>query len=297
MPARPGGPQRAAQNPIERKFQIVHARSESRSSSFSRRSRAALEGEGLSFRLRERLLDSELASAALHPPIEGYPSPAMRSRNEQPSTPSPDAFRLIFSSIAIDDLHELWIDSLRFSGRGRVVGAFTLKSGTEAEVSPSTVTFESGIVATGGDVLLSSFVGEVSARIPHWASPEYPGNAILRIVDGGVCLNAGVSRITALSALLEDAGMPPLSSGSLSVSLDAVFEKGHGSGRFGAETRNVLVKLASSPFRFSLSAHGPLPEIDLERQRFRNASARLRRRSARTPRPFAPSPRCAATRT
>ncbi len=234
-----------------------------------------LEGSGLSFRLRERLLDSEVALAALHPPIEGYPSPAMRARVETPSQPSPKAFRLIFSSIAIEDLEELWINSLRFSGSGRVAGAFMLVSGTEAEVSPSTLTFESGIVATGGDVLFSTFSGEVAARIPRWSSPKHPGNAVLGLVDGDLCLNAAITRTSALSALFESAGGPPLASGSASVSLDAKFEKGHGNGRFGAETRNVLVKLASSPFRFSLSAHGPLPEIDLERQRFRNARARL----------------------
>ncbi|MBL8112571.1 MAG: hypothetical protein JNK60_06775 [Acidobacteria bacterium] len=234
-----------------------------------------LEGSGLSFRLRERLLDSEVALAALHPPIEGYPSPAMRARVETPSRPSPKAFRLVFSSIAIEELHELWIDSLRFSGSGRVAGAFMLVSGTEAEVSPSTLTFESGIVATGGDVLFSTFTGVVSARIPRWSSPEFPGNAVLGLVDGDLCLNAAITRTAALSALFERAGGPPLANGSASVSLDARFEKGKGNGRFGAEARNVLVKLAASPFRFSLSAHGPLPEIALEHQRFTNARGRL----------------------
>ncbi len=215
----------------------------------------------LRFRLRERLTRREAADgrARRYPQIAGFPGPPLRGERTRVGT-SERPWRAVVDSLVVSRVSEIWIDGWRWEGDASLRGGFRLDPGREAEVLASEIALARGALRFGGDTVSRALSGRVRARIPDFATRQYPGNDVWKIVSGDLDLRATLDAVPFLAGLgLPRVSVAPGTQGSFraSGSLDA--GAGAGALRAGAE---IVAAPAGRPYRTRATLDARVDRVD-----------------------------------
>ena len=209
---------------------------------------SSVQASALAFRLRERLSTTNAtpARAARLPRIEGFANPPLRGPAAGPVSPG-EPWRVVVDDLRIALVREIWIDSWRWAGEGRLQGGLFLRPGYEAEVFPSELVLERGTLNWGDEVASREMAGSVHATLPRWDTQAYPGNDVWKIVSGSVSLGGSLE---SLAFLAPGGGGPRLASGGR-VRARVHLEDGKGKARLDATAGRVALRVGSRTFRAS----------------------------------------------
>jgi hypothetical protein len=198
----------------------------------------------LGFRLRERLEKGEATPARLarYPDIVGFPHPPLRGF-PPPRVPPGDPWRVVVDDLRVGLVREIWIDSWRWRGEGRLAGGFRLRPGVEAEVLPSELSVGRGTLAWGKDAVSRETSGAVRASLPRFDTKAYPGNEVWRIIAGSASLQGSLDA----APFLSPEGDGPRFPAGGSVRLKVGVADASGSGLFVARIRDARPLVALVP--------------------------------------------------
>jgi|CXWL01.1.fsa_nt_gi hypothetical protein len=123
--------------------------------------------EGVALRLRKRPAEPrDLAREALLPPIEGMKLEPLTRQG-----PRKRAWRVRIDELEVEGLREVWLDTLRWQGRGQVSGGFTSRARESATIFPSRIEMESFTLAAGPRVLAWNLAGRFEGRSANFQLP------------------------------------------------------------------------------------------------------------------------------
>ena len=125
-------------------------------------------GNGVSFRLRQRLEKEEVSPALTDalPPIPGFADPPLRNVPLLPPTVDMSAVWSVFlENVEATNVREVWIDQYRYGGHSHVQGGFSLQPLREVTVGPAHVDVADGDVFLGKDVITSGVKGTVDCTM------------------------------------------------------------------------------------------------------------------------------------
>lgn len=121
------------------------------------------------------------------PVVAGLPEgPSPPPRADRP------AWSFAFDDVAADEIHEVWVDDWRFTGRARARGGFSVRRRQLAEVAPTTVALAGLRVEHAGAVVAEGFSGAADFRVLPWRYPGAPIADVVRSFDGDLRLGGGV---------------------------------------------------------------------------------------------------------
>lgn len=228
-----------------------------------------LRARTLSFRLRERLTPEEATPARLarYPRIEGYADPPLLPTTPPPPETAEAPWRVVIEDLEISSVEEIWIDSWKWNGKGRVTGALDLLPGREAIVGPSRLDVAAGNLRYGDSKVAGRTLGAVWCEFPRFDSRTLPGNDVWKILSGGSTLQADLESLTVLSP---DSGNPRLSGGAGSIRERIRLKDGVGSVHLSVTARDVSVRTGKRHFRGSAKIVLDAPKVD-----FRQGEASL----------------------
>jgi hypothetical protein len=219
----------------------------------------SVRAEALSFRLRERLTKAEAtpARAARFPRIAGFSDPPLLEPAARPG-PRGDPWRVVVDDLRIALVREVWIDSWRWVGEGRLAGGFYLRPGYEAEVFPSEFAAARGTLNWGDEVASRETAGSVHATLPRWDTQAYPGNEVWKIVSGAVSLGGSLDSL----AFLAPDGAGPRLTGDGSVRIRIHLQDGKGRARLDAAAGRVAMRVGARTLRGSFRLEAFASRID-----------------------------------
>jgi len=233
----------------------------------------------LGFRLRERLEREQATPARLatYPRIEGFAGPPLlatapsRSARARPApalpVPAGSPWRVVIDDLAVASVEEIWIDSWRWTGTGRVAGAFELLPGLEARVGPARVEVATGELRHGESKVAARTFGAVWCELPRFDTQVYAGNEVWKIMTGGSELRGDLASVAFLSP---GAGGPRLSGGAGSIRERIGLKSGVGKVRLWVTARDVVVRSGKRTFKGTARVDVHATDVD-----FRKASASL----------------------
>jgi len=218
----------------------------------------------LRFRLRERLTRQEATAARLarYPRIAGFADPPLVSASPAPPGTGPAPWRVVIDDLAIARVEEIWIDSWKWNGNGRVAGSFELLPGREARVGPARLEVASGALLRGDAQVAARTRGAVWCELPRFDSRTHPGNEVWKILSGGSDLRADLAGLEFLSP---DSGGPVLSGGGGSLLARVGLKNGAGDVRVSATARDATVHAGKRTFRGTAKLDLLVPMVDFPR--------------------------------
>jgi hypothetical protein len=174
-----------------------------------------VKARGVAFRLRPRVFQSEISTAATnpHPPLKGFPDPPLRVYTVKPSDGSSSRpWSVQLEGAHVDDLRELGLGAFRFQGRATIEGRMHLVPRERFEVGPLRLSLAQGGVSLGPTQMLQEMRGGLSTTfvIPSSRSED---ETVLDQLNGTVQLKANVPSLRFLNALLEGHPLPELDGG------------------------------------------------------------------------------------
>lgn len=229
---------------------------------FRRRFHATrLRGRTLRFRLRERLTPEEATAVRLarYPRIEGYADPPLLPTTPPPPEPAKGPWRIVIDDLEIAGVEEIWIDSWKWTGEGRVTGAFELLPGRQARVGPARLDVAEGTLRYGDSKVAERTRGAVWCDFPRFDSLTRPGNDVWKILSGGSDLEADLGSLALLSS---DSGDPRLSGGAGTIRERIRMRDGVGSVRVSVTARDLAVRTGKRQFRGSAQVDIEAPKVD-----------------------------------
>lgn len=171
-----------------------------------------LHGSGAAFRLRRRLDAPPRKRAGrpeLYPPIPGLANPPVRKPEElYPRKPGREPWHVQITGVQLDDVREVWIEEVRFSGQARVAGGFDVRARERVEVRPSRVEIEAGTLALGGGAkarpIFANARGRVDAHVDPYAPNRSKGWDVLRFTSGRATLEGQVRSLAFLDVFFRE---------------------------------------------------------------------------------------------
>ncbi|MFY9550339.1 MAG: hypothetical protein WAU32_04250 [Thermoanaerobaculia bacterium] len=250
----------------------------------SRRFRVtAVDGAGLSFRLRQKLTREELRTTAvdLLPPVPGFDDPPLRE--EKPPAPPVEGnpWTLVIRGIAIERLEEIWVDAWRYEGAASVRGEFLLRSGQRASVGPASITFPGGLLRLGKAAALTKVDGKLEATFDEWDPRVVQGNAVWKEVTGQARVAGPTESIAFLNHFLRASKEPRLSGGAGTLSAEGSIAHGLARGDVVLEARKARMERAGRTIVGDTAARLHVPEGNLETGRLVISGSRLELTDAR----------------
>jgi len=121
--------------------------------------------------------------------LNGKTSPQKPQNAAQPSKPAKN-WKVRLTGVKIHHLHDLWISGFHFQGQAEVGGGFRLDPGQDAEVNPSEVKIESGVLKWGNERLAENLKGELRAKLDQFFSRDLQGWNIFHYVSAEAKLQA-----------------------------------------------------------------------------------------------------------
>jgi hypothetical protein len=221
-----------------------------------------LSGSGLSFALRGKLPPgSTAADAALLPPIPGFSDPPLRSPGDRFYV-DPKAWVVDMRHVAIDRVESLWIDGFRYTGKGRVEGAFYLRPLQQARIDTTTLSLEEGPVRIGNveGVTLSGTVKAFSRPFDPLRSLGAEG---LKVFSADLKLAARTERLDSLGALVplpEGAGVE---SGAATLALEGSVRQGVAEGSLSLAVKDGAIHIPRYRIRGDAQVDVPLRRWNL----------------------------------
>ena len=159
-------------------------------------------GEGLVFRvrLRVRAAEASLRSTRALPPIVEFKTPALVPAYV-PRAPRADLWTLHVEDVDVGVV-EVWVQQLRFLGKGRASGAFRLHAGQDLWVGPARFNVESGVVQVDHRLLAGRVSGHVDCVVHRFLVNDPVGREVLRNISAHLDLHAGNVRLQPLDIFM-----------------------------------------------------------------------------------------------
>ena len=181
-----------------------------------------LKGEGLVFRLRERLDDEKIKpeTAALMPPIPGYDSIAL-----SPVPPPAKPLRVRLGSLHVTNLSEVWINEMKFDGRIDVDGSFEFEAFKFVEVPGVELNNVALQLTRAGKpmVKISSLV--LKASLDEVSLVKVDTEKMLNGITASIAMQAQTQNIGFINSMIHDPDLI-LQEGSGKVTLDLSLRDG-----------------------------------------------------------------------
>lgn len=218
----------------------------------------------LRFRLRERLTRQEATAARLgrYPRIAGFADPPLVSASSSARAAGPLPWRVVIDDLAVARVEEIWIDSWKWSGNGRVAGSFELLPGREARVGPARLEVSSGALRRGDAQVANRTRGAVWCELPRYAPKTHPGNEVWKILSGGSDLRADLAGLEFLSP---DSGGADMSGGVGSILAQVELKHGAGGVRVSATARDATLRTRKRTFKGTVKLDLLAPMVDFPR--------------------------------
>lgn len=188
-----------------------------------------LRGEGVAYRMRQRIepWSKNEPFVGTLPPIPEYPSPPVFEARV-PERPITDAEYNLWT-IHIDDVDanvsEVWVQTFRYLGKGRVRGAFQLKPARTLWVEPGKLELEPGLLTAGGYRVASGIHGQIDCIVHPFDVRPYQGFQPLQFISAHVRLDSPTLD-PQFYALFAGEPAPRISSASGSLHLDVETRRG-----------------------------------------------------------------------
>ncbi len=223
-----------------------------------------LRARTLRFRLRERLARPEATPARLarYPRIEGFADPPLLPTTPAPARTARAPWRVVIDDLAVTNVEEIWIDSWKWTGKGRVTGGFELLPGREARVGPARLEVTAGVLVHGESKVAERTRGAVWCDLPRFQSKAYPGNEVWKILSGGSELRGDLAGLAFLSP---DSGGPHLSGGTGELLVRIGLKAGAGSARASLTAHDVTVREGKRTVRGTARVELVAPRLDFPR--------------------------------
>ena len=218
----------------------------------------------LRFRLRERLTRQEATAVRLarYPRIEGFADPPLVPASPSVPATGPVPWRLVIDDLAVARVEEIWIDSWKWNGNGRVAGSFELLPGREARVGPARLGVDSGALRRGDAQVANRTRGEVWCELPRFDSETHPGNEVWKILSGGSDLRADLAGLEFLSP---DSGGADVSGGRGWILARVALKHGAGGIRVSATARDATLRTPRRTFKGTARLDLLVPRVDFPR--------------------------------
>jgi len=218
----------------------------------------------LQFRLRELLRREEATPARLarYPRIEGFADPPLLQTTPSPPEPAGNPWRVVIDDLSVASVEEIWIDAWKWTGNGRVAGAFELLPGREARVGPARLEVSAGELLHGDSKVALRTFGAVWCELPRFDTQAYPGNDVWKIMSGGSELRGDLAGLAFLSP---DAGSPVLSGGVGAIRERVALKEGMGKVRVEITAHDVTVREGERSFRGSARVEIHATDVDFRR--------------------------------
>jgi hypothetical protein len=223
-------------------------------------------GHGLVFHARNRLTRAQAAGARVRllPSIAGFPDPPLLSPTAPRPPPTGEEWTLLVENLDVDSVREIWIDDYRFTGDAHLTGGFFLRPSQQAEVYPTELVSETGVLRSGSQVLGEDVQARIAARLPAWDPRRFPGSQVLRLVIGTA--EAGLRLPTAelVNRLIGEPAGTRLEKGSGRMNVKASVERGVASGVIDFASRNLALRILEVAMRGRFDARMALSGVHLE---------------------------------
>jgi len=222
-------------------------------------------GRGLVFRARNRREPERAArEGSRHlPPIPGFSDPPTLRTGEKRPPRTGKEWTVRVGNLAVDGVRQIWVDTARFDGDGRLTGGFSLRPKVEAEVFPTSLTVRRGRLSLGGAEVLVDLEAALDGLIRRWRPHESPGAAVVRFVDGKVSFAARSAEKAELDRLLGGFGQIRLERGRLALHGDARLREALARGAVRFSSDDFAARIVDLKFAGKLSGRLAVARYDL----------------------------------
>lgn len=177
-----------------------------------------LQGEGLSYRQRRRLdapgkdgpsvlaivMEDDDDPTTLAPSIPGLANPPELKPEElypPPSADRPPGWRIDIEAIDVGT-EELWLESYRHAGDGRLTGRMRYQVRGDLEIPEARLELSTGAVWVGEERIAEGTL-TATARSDPFRPPEHRGTDLLRVVEGRVVVEGSTQDLAFLRYYLQ----------------------------------------------------------------------------------------------
>jgi hypothetical protein len=223
-------------------------------------------GRGLVFHARNRLTraEAERPRARLLPPIAGFPDPPLLSQPTPKPPPTGKEWTVRIENLSIDSVREVWIDDYRFTGNALLTGGFFLHPNQQAEIYPTELASETGVLRSGNQVLAEDLRAKFAARLPAWDPRQLSGSQVLRLVIGNAEATMGLPTAELVNRLIGEPAGTRLEKGSGRMTVKASVERGVASGVIEYSSRDLALSILDVEMRGRFEARMALSGVHLE---------------------------------
>ena len=167
-------------------------------------------GDGLTFRVRLRVDEATPEHVAALPPVPGFGEFPHRKPGPQPPPPTDAQYRLWsvqLEDVDAQDVHEIWVDTLRYAGNLRVRGRWIFRPMRWLDVGPAVVDAAPLDISYGPHVLAQGLRGSIGVTVHPFDLRGPQGIHILQEVSADVRLKGLLRAADTLESLLPVSGL------------------------------------------------------------------------------------------
>jgi hypothetical protein len=223
-------------------------------------------GHGLTFHARNRLTPAEAKGprARLLPPIAGFPDPPLLSPSPPKSAPTGKEWTVLVENLTVDSVREVWIDDYRFTGNAHLTGGFFLRPNLQAEIYPTELVSETGVIRSGKEDLAEDVHARLAARFPAWDPHRISGHEVLRLVIGKAEAALQLPTAELVNRLIGEPAGTKLEKGRGRMNVKASVERGVATGVIDFASRDLALRILDVAMRGRFDARMALSGVHLE---------------------------------
>lgn len=223
-------------------------------------------GHGLTFHARNRLTPAEAKGprARLLPPIAGFPDPPLLSPPPPKSPPTGKEWTVLVENLSVDSVREVWIDDYRFTGNAHLTGGFLLHPHQQAEIYPTELSSETGVIRSGKEVLAEDVHARFAARFPAWDPRQISGSQVLRLAIGKAEAVLQLPTAEIVNRLIGEPAGTKLEKGRGRMNVKASVERGVATGVIDFASRDLALRILDVAMRGRFDARMALSGVHLE---------------------------------
>jgi hypothetical protein len=228
-----------------------------------------LTGAGSTFRARNRLTPAQAADAkrvALLPPIPGFPDPPRLLSGDKKPPPTGREWAIRVDDLVVVDMRELWVDAYRYTGVGRLTGAFFLQPKVHAQIFRAQLTTEGGTLKVGTDSLAEDVKATLRGKVEPWDPRDFPGSRMLRFLSGEGRATARLPDVDLVNRLLGTLAGTRLERGGGLLAIHGAVARGVARGSVDLSAPWVSLRILDVGFRGKLEARADVAGLDLLKQ-------------------------------
>ena len=167
-------------------------------------------------------------------------------------------------NLTVDSVREIWIDDYRFTGNASLTGGFFLYPNQQAEIYPTELSSESGVIRSGKEVLAEDVHASLAARFPAWDPRRISGHEVLRLAIGKAEAALQLPTAEIVNRLIGEPAGTKLEKGRGRLNVKASVERGVATGVIDFASRDLALRILDVEMRGHLDARMALSGVHLE---------------------------------